>query len=150
MNSAERYALLHYKYFRETVGYVNLANVFEIPSANIALLKITNYRYGLLWEYDDLPQMPLLRLPDEVCAVIRGFVGRKFSALFEFELPPEYPFMPPKWAFDPKVNHLSPALTLGFEQAIFEHNCQNNEGWSPALKFEKDILNLSVRVSALI
>jgi hypothetical protein len=150
MNSAERYAERHYAHFLESVGVGNLAVLFEIPFANITLLKISTCRFALLWEFDNLPRMPALDLPDEVCALIGAYTGRRFSALFEFVLPPEYPFMPPKWIFDAEVNPLTPALKSAFEQAVFEQNCQNDHGWSPALKFEKDILNLSVRVSALI
>ncbi len=150
MNSADRYAERHYAHFRENVGFTNLATLYEIPSANISLMKIQTCRFGLLWEFDNLPEMPTLNLPDEVCALILAYTGRRFSALFEFVLPPDYPFMPPKWIFDAEVNHLTPALKRGFQAAVSEQNCQNEQGWSPALKFEKDILNFSVRVSALI
>jgi hypothetical protein len=150
MNSAERFADKHYAYFLECLGTGNLAIPYNIPSANIVLLKTNSYRYGLLWEYDDLPVTPALNLPEELCAHVMEYVGRRFSALFEFALPPDYPFIPPKWSFDSEINVLAPELVLGFQRVVVEHNCQNDEGWSPALKFEKDILNMCVRVAELI
>lgn len=148
MNSADRYADKHYAYFLECLGTGNLAIPYNIPSANIVLLKTNSCRYGVLWEYDDLPATPALNLPEELRAHVMGFVGRRFSALFEFALPPDYPFLAPQWSFDPEVNStLAPELVTRFQRVVAQHNCQNDEGWSPALKFEKDILNFCVRVT---
>ncbi len=130
--TAERYASRHYDHFRETVGCVDLAEWYEIPGAHIVVSQKSACCFNLLWEYAN---------PD----------AHPFSAVFEFELPPKYPFRPPKWTFDAQANSaLPPELAIGFEGVVAEQNCQNDDAWSPALKFEKDILNLSVRVVALI
>ena len=147
---ADKYASIHYEYFRTTVGCDNLAILFEIPRANIVLMRTNHLNFGVLWEYNDLPELSL-NLPDEVCDLVLSFVGRKFSVMFEFRLPPDYPFRAPIWVFDEEINAtLAPTLAEALRQKVLEHNCQNEEGWSPALKFEKDILNFSVRVSELI
>lgn len=128
MKSADWYANRHYEHFRETVECANLAEWYEIPGAHIAVSRKNACCFQLLWEY------PLTSSP--------------FSAVVEFELPPKYPFQPPKWTFDAEANTLPPELARGFEAAVSDQNCQNDDGWSPALRFEKDILNFCVRVVA--
>ena len=125
MKSAEWYAARHYEYFKETVECVNLAELYEIPAANIVLSQKSACHFELLWEYKSSK--------------------KAFSAMFEFKMPTNYPFHPPIWSFASSL----PEMEV-FQNVVFEQNCQNEDGWSPALKFEKDILNLSVRVLALI
>ena len=89
-------------------------------------------------------------LPIEISRIISEFLTDKIDIRTRIVYPQNYPFRNPEWTLLSVIhNSPKPLLDEYYREKIANHNCENREYWSPAIRMDKDILSFFITIQDL-
>ena len=136
MTFTERRIDNQYSSFVESAPCIE--DYFQIPHSKYKLTRLTNreFRFEIRKERCNFVGIDL---PTELRIHINSFLYEFKVVSYKMSIPYDYPFRPPQWTVE-LVNTNIPSKQD--ELAVYYQNRRYDVSWSPAISFEKDILNM--------
>ena len=131
-----------YEQFIYNLGKNTISEYFQIKTFECKLTKNKINPEEFIFEiYEEImPNYLFPTLPNELSVYISKYLFTFQKAKYSIRFPMEYPFKPPIWDITYFTNKK-------YLLAKYYLNKQYEVSWSPALSFEKDVLNMICAIS---
>jgi len=133
MNRLSRIKRL-YNEFRSNAP--NIAKYFQLKDVEYALDFTAPDMFHFKIIHETLSPYVFPTLPTEISIHIAKYLYSKKEIVYRIDYPLDYPFKPPKWTL---MTILAPPA---YKLACIILNYQYDRHWSPAIRVEKDVLNM--------
>lgn len=129
--------------FKANLKGKSIAEYFEIDHSKYDLKRIDEQTFEFKVSYEVFPRCYALDLPIELSIKINGYLCGCTQIYYHIRIPNDYPFKPPKWI----MQSIAPPQI--YSDAVHVLNHRYDKDWSPAIRMEKDVLNMIMCIEFL-
>ena len=154
MTTYNRAFVRQFEEFRQKIDITPIPNYFGLPvtpnrSLHIDLVRDKQKNELLLrvkFEKPNTYDFP--QLPTDINLTIDSYNIHFIQVVFRIVHSDNFPFQPPVWSLEGVTHNITTALDLPiyYSFIVENHNDAYKEDWSPALRIEKDVLQLLSRI----